>query len=44
MIVELTCDKPEAIAADLVKARREAAHRTLKNWLAGDHTSNNSYR
>jgi glyoxylase I family protein len=44
MIVELTCDKPEAIGADLVKARREAAHRTLKNWLAGDHTSNNTYR
>ena len=44
MIVELTCDKPEAIGADLVKTRREAAHRTLKNWLAGDHSSNNNYR
>src|SRR5262245_30600843 len=44
MIVELTCDSPDANAADLVKARRESAHRTLKTWLAGDHTSNNNYR
>lgn len=44
MIVELTCDAPEALGADIVRARREAAHRTLAEWLAGDHRSNNTYR
>ena len=44
MIVELTCDAPEALAADVVQARRDAAHRTLAEWLAGNHTSNNTYR
>jgi len=44
MIVELTCDKDAANAAELVKARRDTAHSTLKRWLAGDHTSNNTYR
>jgi len=44
MIVELTCDAPEALRPDLVQARREAARRTLAEWLAGKHTSNNSYR
>jgi glyoxylase I family protein len=42
MIVELTVDAPNAatIAAD----RRNDAHSELRRWLAGDHTSNNSYR
>lgn len=44
MIVELTCDVPEAERPEVVKARRESAHRTLASWLAGDHTSNNTYR
>jgi glyoxylase I family protein len=44
MIVELTCDAPEANLPDVVQARREAAHRTLKEWLAGNHASTNTYR
>jgi len=44
MIVELTCDAPEAIKPELVAQRRETAHRTLAEWLAGNHESNNTYR
>jgi catechol 2,3-dioxygenase-like lactoylglutathione lyase family enzyme len=44
MIVELTCDAPEACAAEVVQARRDSARRTLAEWLAGNHTSNNTYR
>lgn len=44
MIVELTCDAPEAIKPELVKQRRETARRTLAEWLAGNHASNNHYR
>jgi catechol 2,3-dioxygenase-like lactoylglutathione lyase family enzyme len=44
MIVELTCDLPAAVKADVVEARRAKAHRELARWLAGDHTSNNTYR
>ncbi len=44
MIVELTCDAPEAVRADVVQARRDAAHRTLAEWLAGNHASTNTYR
>jgi len=42
MLLEFTADAPgaEAIAAD----RRPVAHEELKRWLAGDHTSNNTYR
>ena len=42
MIVEFTLDHP-----DVVKINRDAlgrAHTELKRWLAGDHTSNNTYR
>jgi glyoxylase I family protein len=42
MIVEFTLDHP-----DVVKINRDAlgrAHSELKRWLAGDHTSNNTYR
>jgi catechol 2,3-dioxygenase-like lactoylglutathione lyase family enzyme len=44
MIVELTCDHPEAVRPEQIQARREAAHRTLAEWLAGNHTSNNTFR
>ena len=42
LILEFTRDHPdvEKIARD----RRADAHRSLKRWLAGDHTSNNTYR
>jgi glyoxylase I family protein len=42
MIVELTVDAPEA--ADGEAERRKKAHAELKRWLAGDHTSNNTFR
>lgn len=42
LLVELTADHAdvEQINAD----RRADAHRELTRWLAGDHTSNNTYR
>jgi hypothetical protein len=42
MILELTVDNPAAAggAAD----RQATAHADLKRWLAGDHTSNNTFR
>jgi hypothetical protein len=42
MILEFTLDNPEAM--ELSEKRRAQAHSELKRWLAGDHTSNNSYR
>lgn len=44
MIVELTCDEPSAVDAAVIAARRAAARAELARWLAGDHTSNNTYR
>ncbi len=44
MIVELTCDAPEALRPEVVQARRNTAHRTLAGWLSGHHASNNTYR
>ena len=44
MIVELTHDAPEAVREDVVRARKARAHSELARWLAGDHTSNNTYR
>jgi len=42
MLVEFTVDVAEV---DQITADRKAdAHETLKRWLAGDHTSNNTYR
>jgi glyoxylase I family protein len=42
MLVEFTADAP---GADAINAERLGdAHETLKRWLAGDHTSNNTYR
>jgi glyoxylase I family protein len=42
MIVEFTHDNPAAIKVE--EQRRARAHSELKRWLAGDHTSNNTYR
>lgn len=42
-LVERTCDPPEALAADVVQARRDAARRMRAECLAGNHTSNNTY-
>lgn len=44
MIVELTCDEPSATEADVLAKRRAGARAELARWLAGDHTSNNTYR
>ena len=44
MIVELTADAPAAVAPEVVAANQAKAHRELERWLAGDHTSNNTYR
>jgi catechol 2,3-dioxygenase-like lactoylglutathione lyase family enzyme len=42
MIVEFTCDHPDV--AKINAAQLGKAHAELKRWLAGDHTSNNTYR
>jgi glyoxylase I family protein len=42
MILEFTLDHPEADKIGAV--RRRMAHEDLKRWMAGDHTSNNTYR
>jgi catechol 2,3-dioxygenase-like lactoylglutathione lyase family enzyme len=42
MIVEFTLDAPRA--DEINATRRGQAHAELKKWLAGDHTSNNTYR
>jgi glyoxylase I family protein len=42
MILEFTLDHPEA--DKIGEVRRRMAHADLKRWLAGDHTSNNTYR
>jgi catechol-2,3-dioxygenase len=42
MIVEFTCDHPDV--AKINAMQRGKAHTELKRWLAGDHTSNNTYR
>ena len=44
MLVELTADAPAAVAPDKVAAKQTEARRELERWLAGDHTSNNTYR
>ncbi len=42
MILEFTRDHP---AADKInETRRAKAHADLRRWMAGDHTSNNTYR
>jgi catechol 2,3-dioxygenase-like lactoylglutathione lyase family enzyme len=42
MIVELTVDQPDV--ASSAPARQAKAHAELKRWLAGDHTTNNTWR
>ncbi len=42
MILELTVDNPAALKG--ADARQATAHAGLKRWLAGDHTSNNTWR
>ena len=42
MLLEFTVDVPEV--EDIAEERRADAHETLERWLAGDHTSNNTYR
>lgn len=44
MLLELTVDAPEALAPEVVSAKQRDAHADLERWLAGDHSSNNSYR
>lgn len=42
MLVEFTVDTDGV--DDINAARLDDAHETLKRWLAGDHSSNNTYR
>ncbi|BBE34337.1 VOC family protein [Sphingosinicella microcystinivorans] len=42
MILEFTYDAPEAIA--MAAELRSNAHKTLRNWLVGDHRSTNVFR
>ena len=42
MILELAVDNPEAARG--AKSRRATARGDLRRWLAGDHTSNNTWR
>jgi hypothetical protein len=42
MIVEFTCDHPDVAKINATQLGK--AHSELKRWLAGDHTSNNTYR
>jgi len=42
LILEFTLDSPKA--AQINRDRRASAHADLERWMAGDHTSNNTYR
>jgi hypothetical protein len=42
MILEFTLDAPQA--DQIAITRRANAHAELRRWMAGDHTSNNTYR
>jgi glyoxylase I family protein len=42
LVLEFTLDSPRA--QQINAARRASAHADLKRWMAGDHTSNNTYR
>ena len=42
LILEFTLDSPRAQQINV--DRRASAHADLERWLAGDHTSNNTYR
>jgi glyoxylase I family protein len=42
LTLEFTRDHPDV--EQITRDRRADAHKELKRWLAGDHTSNNTYR
>lgn len=42
MILEFTLDHPKA--DQIARTQRANAHAELRRWMAGDHTSNNTYR
>jgi glyoxylase I family protein len=42
LILEFTLDHPKV--KEINATRRANAHAELKRWMAGDHTSNNTYR
>lgn len=42
LILEFTRDHPQV--DEIARTRRASAHAELRRWLAGDHTSNNTYR
>ncbi|SRR5581483_972109 len=42
MILEFTLDHPQV--AEIGRMQQARAHAELKRWLAGDHSSNNTYR
>jgi hypothetical protein len=42
LLVELTADHADVEAINATRAA--TAHADLATWLAGDHTSNNTYR
>ncbi len=42
LILEMTADNPQAAVGAL--ERKANAHADLKRWLAGDHSSNNTFR
>src|SRR5579884_1133888 len=42
LLLEFTVDDPRA--EEINATRRATAHEDLRRWLAGDHTSNNTYR
>jgi catechol 2,3-dioxygenase-like lactoylglutathione lyase family enzyme len=42
LILEFTLDHPKV--KEINATRRASAHADLKRWIAGDHTSNNTYR
>lgn len=42
MILEFTLDHPKA--EEIATTQRGKAHAELRRWMAGDHTSNNTYR
>ncbi len=44
MILEFTCDAPEALTADYEDDKRATAHAELARWLAGDYSNNNQFR
>jgi glyoxylase I family protein len=42
LILEFTLDSPRAL--EINRTRLSSAHADLERWMAGDHTSNNTYR